>query len=101
MQEAISVARKWPVDPDVKQSRKSDLTMYEDVRTSTFSHGLASNRRKAIIWTSGDPVHWHIYVAIADEFNKQVSQMLAPFAAHHEPVGDQNGAAKCVIWFWT
>ena len=26
--------------------------------------GLAPNRRRAIIWTNADPVHWRIYAAL-------------------------------------
>ena len=34
-----------------------------------LDHGLALNRRQAIIWTNADPIHWSIYASIGgDEY---------------------------------
>ena len=34
-----------------------------------LDNGLAPNRRKAIIWTNADPVHWRIYSALGRDDN--------------------------------
>ena len=39
-----------------------------------LDNGLVPARRQAIIWTNGDPIHWHIYATLGADELKEVSK---------------------------
>ena len=38
--------------------------------TFDLDNGLVPNRRKAIVWTNADPIHYRIYAALGEEKSK-------------------------------
>ena len=48
-----------------------------------LDNGLAPNRRRAIIWTNADPIHWRIYAALRwDELTEMTEEKVLKTLKH-------------------